>query len=474
MKFTKKIEDMKKVSIKIAGVFTLLVLVFTACDKWINTDININPDAPKDVTLHTLLPNVQANMAYNTIGGNDLCRVVGIWMQYIQGIARQSQSTADYYLREGDINNQWNTNYSTTMMNLKKIEAKATGTHPYYQGIAQILLANSLGVCTDVWNDIPYSQAFQGSANFTPVFDSQQSIYQEIQALLDAAIANFDIVGNYEAITGDMMYGGDIELWKKAAYAFKARYALHLSKVDANAYLNVLNALPSAFTSNGDDLQFNFGENPAEENPLWQFMNERGDISMHATFIDMLILRFDPRIAVYAFPDAAGGYSGNGFGQTSYDVSMPGPAVANPNSPVPFISYAECLFMQAEAQFMTGAGDAAVRTSVLAGVTASMEKHGVLNPAYMAAYDSVLQTMTGPVLFNEVMTQKYIALYYQAEPFNDWRRTGLPLLQPNPDGARQEIPRRYPYPTDEITYNPNTPNYGDLWNRVWWDPAPLH
>ncbi|MFH1160723.1 MAG: SusD/RagB family nutrient-binding outer membrane lipoprotein [bacterium] len=465
---------MKKVNIKIFGVFVLAALIFTACDKWIDTDININPDAPSDVPIGTILPAVQANMAYNTVGGNDICRVTGIWLQYIQGIARQSQSTAGYYLREGDVNNQWNTNYSTTMMDLKKIMEKATGTHPHYLAVAQILMANSLGICTDFWNDIPYTEAFQGVGNLQPKFDTQEQIYQTIQALLDEAIANLDITGNFEAVGGDMMYGGDLELWKKAAYAFKARYALHLVHRDANAYLNVLNALPSAFASNDDDLQFNFGVNPSEENPLWQFMNERGDISMHATFIDMLILRQDPRILVYAYPDAAGGYSGNGFGGTSDQVSMPGPAVADPNSPVPFISYAECLFMQAEAEFMTGAGDAAVRASILAGVTASMEKHGVLNPLYIAAYDSVLQTMTGPFLFNEVMTQKYIALYYQAEPFNDWRRTGLPYLVPNPDGARPEIPRRYPYPTDEISYNPNTPEYGDIWNRVWWDVAPVH
>lgn len=459
---------MKKISIRIIGVFVITALVFSACKKWIDTDININPDAPIDAPLGNILPVIQTDMAYNTIGGNDVCRVTGIWLQYMQGIARQSQSTADYNLREGDVNNLWNTNYAGAGMNLKLIMDKTTGSHPHYLGVAQILMANLLGVSTDLWNDIPYTEAFQGDANLTPAFNTQQEIYGIIQQLLTDAIANLQIVGNYEAVKGDMMYGGDLALWVKAAYALKARYALHLSKIQPQtAYAEALAALPNAFTSSDEDLRFVFGTADADANPLWQFMTERGDISMNSYFIDMLLLRQDPRITVYAYPDAAGGYSGNGPGETNADASAPGPAVSSKNSPVPFISNVECLFIKAECEFMTGAGDDAVRATLISGVEASMDYHGVLNPLYILAYDSVLQTMTGPVLFNEVMTQKYIALYYQAESYNDWRRTGLPLITPNVPSL--EIPRRYPYPTEEITYNPNTPKYGNIWNRVWWD-----
>jgi hypothetical protein len=91
----------------------------------------------------------------------------------------------------------------------------------------------------------------------------------------------------------------------------------------------------------------------------------------------------------------------------------------------------------------------------------------------MAAYDSVVQMYTGADLFKEIMTQKYIALFYQAEAFNDWRRTdnviGL-VPNPTPPVTRHEIPRRFLYPTDEVNYNPNTPgDVTNIWQRVWWD-----
>ncbi len=461
---------MKNINIRIIGVLVAAMLIFSGCKKWIDTDINVNPDAPADVPMNTILPAAQAGMAFVAIGGTDMCRVTSIWMQQLQGIVRQSQATAAYNLKEGDVNNQWNSTYSESMMNLKKIMEKAGTSHPHYLGVAQVLMANALGIATDVWNDIPYSEAFQGADNFTPKFDNQEQIYNTIQTLLTDAIANLTIEGNTEPVDGDLMYGGDLEKWVKAAWALKARYSLHLSKISpATAYANALAALPNGFTSNGDDLEFVFDASP-NANPLYQFMNERsGDITMHAYFINMLLQRFDPRLPVYATTDVNGGYSGNGPGEDNPDVSLPGDAVASETSPVPFISYAECMFIKAECEFATGAGDAAVRASLYAGVEASMDKHGVLNPIYMAAYDSVLQTMTGPVLMNEIMTQKYIALYYQAEIFSDWRRTGLPVITPNVQGL--EVPRRFPYPTEEITYNPNTPAYGSIWTRVWWDVA---
>jgi len=461
---------MKNINIRMIGVLVVAMLIFSGCKKWIDTDINVNPDAPADVPMSTILPAAQAGMAFVVIGGTDLCRINSIWLQQLQGIVRQSQATAAYNLKEGDVNSQWNSSYAEAMMNLKKVMEKAGTTHPHYLGVAQVLMANSLGVVSDMWNDIPYSEAFQGADNLTPKFDSQQEIYTTIQTLLTDAIANLNIDGNTEAVEGDMMYGGDLAMWTKAAYALKARYALHLSKVSpATAYADALAALANGFTSNDEDLAFtSFGGSNA--NPLYQFMTEReGDVTMHSYFIDMMLMRFDPRITVYATLDSGGGYSGNGPGGDNPYVSLPGPAVNAEDAPVPFVSFAECMFIKAECEFATGAGDAAVRASIYAGVEASMNKHGVLNPVYMAAYDSVLQTMTGPVLMNEIMTQKYIALFYQAEIFNDWRRTGLPVITPNMQGL--EIPRRYPYPTEEITYNPNTPPYGNIWNRVWWDVA---
>jgi hypothetical protein len=465
---------MKKINLKIVGIFVLSILILGSCKKWIDTGLNDNPDAPKDVPLSALLPSVELNMAYVTIGGNDIARITALWMEQVQGIARQSQAQSNYLLRDLDVNNQWNSDYTTTLINLNKMLEKATSS-PYYKGIAEVLTANSLGIITDVWGDMPYSEAFQGQANLTPAFDSQQQIYSTIMNLLNDAITNFG-ADDATVIDGDIIYDGDISLWMKAAYALKARYALHLSKINGqSAYTDALAAIPNAFTANSDDLQFNFFATQTASNPIWQFMDQRGDIVMHKFFIDMLLQRVDPRISAFAYPNSNGDYVGADFGQTNVDASLPGPAVADQAAPVYFITYAECLFIKTEAEFKTGVAEDQVKTDLVAAVTASMDKYGVLNPVYMQAYDSVVNNMTGDALYKEIMTQKYIALFFQAEVFNDWRRTDNAIgLVANPTTAAQRniIPRRFPYSADEKNYNPNTPSIADIWLRVWWDPAP--
>ncbi|MEI6889795.1 MAG: SusD/RagB family nutrient-binding outer membrane lipoprotein [Bacteroidales bacterium] len=467
---------MKNINIKLIGLVFLMALALGSCKKWINTDLNVNPDSPSDVPMSSILTGVEANMGYNTIGGNDLCRVTSIWMQYFQGIARQSQQTTNYYLLESDINNLWVTDYTNTMMNLQTIIGKASG-NPTYKGIAEVLLANTLGIATDVWGAIPYSAAFQGVANLTPAFDSQESIYATIYSLLDDAIVQLGTDGA-PTVNGDVMYGGEPLLWLQAAHSLKARYLLHKSKIDGTSWANALAALQGGIGSNDADLQFNFFDAANGQNPLYQFMNQRGDITMHKVFIDTLLnVRHDPRLPMFAgvSMDTARPYFGNGWNEVNGEASLPGAAVAAADAPVPFITFVETLFIQAECLYKTNASVGQVRAALIAAVTASMDKWGADYSVWMPIYTTYISFAAGEPLYKEIMTQKWIALYNQAESFVDWRRTDNVIgLQANPlaSAQRNEIPRHYPEAQSEVNYNPNTPSNIDLWSRVWWD-SPL-
>lgn len=468
---------MKNINIKLIGLVFLMALALGSCKKWIDTGLNTNPDAPTDVPMSSILTGVQANMAYNTIGGNDMVRVTSLWMQYFQGTARQSQGTTNYILRDGDVNNQWVTNYTNTMMNLKTIMNKAAASNnATYLGIAEVLMANSLGICTDVWGDIPYSAAFQGQTNLTPSFDNQQKVYESILALLDDAIVQLGSEGA-TAVDGDVMYGGEPALWLEAAHSLKARYILHLSKLDANAWANALAALQGGISSNDNDLEFQFFDASGNENPLYQFMTQRGDLTMHKVFVDTLwTKRQDPRTPMFATftGDTLAPYTGNGWDETADNVSLPGDAVAAASAVVPFVTYVETLFIKAECLYKTGAPVDQVRQALIDAVTASMQKWNADYAVWMGFYTMYINIAQGPPLLKEIMTQKWIALYNQAESYADWRRTDNIIgLQANPSQAavRNEIPRRFPYPTSEKNYNPNTPAVSDIWQRVWWDTA---
>jgi hypothetical protein len=474
---------MKNIRFKFIGVLLLVALVLGSCKKWIDTSMNANPDAPKDVPMASLVPAIEANMAYTLIGGNDYSRVTSQWMQYYMGVARQSQGESNYIWHDGDVDNVWNTAYSGIMENLVILTSKAkTAKDNMNLGIADVLMAESLGFVTDIWGDVPFSQAFQGLGQLNTPFDKQQDLYTKIFAMLDEAIASFQATPLVYEI-GDLIYpnaNGDPAAqgaaWLKAAYGLKARYQLHLCKTDASYWGKALTSIKAgALASNDDDMQFAFGANVGQQNPLFQFMDQRGDIAMDSAFVANLKLRFDPRIPVYATAgaDTSNPYQGAGWGSTGENASLPGTSVASPGSSVQFIDYTECLFIKAECEYKANAADPQVKTDLVNGVTASLNKWGVFSAAYIAAYSAVVDTMNAS-LYKEIMTQKYIALYNQAETFNDWRRTNnLIGLSPNPTSSAVQnvIPRRFPYSLGEKSYNTNTPMNVTMWDRVWWDVA---
>jgi hypothetical protein len=217
-------------------------------------------------------------------------------------------------------------------------------------------------------------------------------------------------------------------------------------------------------------MEFHYGTATiVENNPLAQFMWFYGEVRMGAFFIDLLNSRNDPRISVYATPDDNGEYTGSEPGSGNSLASAPGTAVAAPDAPSYFITYAELLFIKAEALYKTGQGEDPTKQALLEAVTASLEKNEVMDITWLSNYSEMVNTLSGEDLYEEIMIQKYIATFYQPETFHSWRRTGIPEIPVNPNGATTEIPRRFPYPSSEQLYNPNTPTGIEITDRVWWD-----
>lgn len=464
--------------IKYTGILILTILVLGSCNKWIDPDINIDPDNPAEVSLKTLLPAIEARLAFTTVGGNDVARTQAIWTQQLDGIARQSLAETNYQLRSSDINNLWNAAYAGTMMDIKQLIdlAEASGA-VHYRGAGKILMAVALLHTTDVWNDIPYDEAFQGDQNIRPTFNTQQEIYGTIKILLEEGIADLNATDESAFKLdegGDYFYDGDVDMWKKAAYSYLAKRALHLSKRNGNAaYEEAMGYLNDAIADASEDFQFNYGDATKNSNPLYQFMRDREDVRMGAFFVEMLKLRFDPRLPAFVEPIMVGGepmYVGSVPGSAADTASKPGPAIAAPDAPTYFATYMEMLFIMAECQHMTGAGDAAVRETLFMAMEESLNKYGVYSQEYVDEYMAQMAEVGGDALYKELMTQKYIALCYQSEVYNDFRRSNNVVEIPtNPNGFESEIPRRFPYSTDEITYNPNVPEGVTIMDRVWWD-----
>ncbi len=456
-----------KNSMKYIIPLLLVILATAGCKKELNNAAT-NPNQPSTVTPSVQLTWTEANLGY--VLGGDLSRFEGIFDQQltIGASARQFTGYGVYNFATSDFNYPWQNLYAG-LLNLKNLRNQSTAAgYNYYAGIADVLMAQSWGALTDVFGDIPYTQALQGAANLQPKVDKQIIVYDSIQGLLDSAIARLSATsgGNLVPSTDDLIYGGNIAQWTRLAYSLKARYYLHIRKVDGSAVAKAVAASANGLSANSDDAYVKYGSSSASASPWGQFtQNRSGELSFVAgstpafsTLAALLYSTGDPRASGYidSVNDEPTAFFGN------YFVN---------NGSVAVMTYAEQLFINAELDSLTGnAGQAA--TDYNNAVTASVNAFGSSSPNAAAYLAAVANETAATINLKKIMTQKWIALFLNPESFADWRRTGYPVLSPNP-GSTTGIPRRFYYPQQEITGNPNVATAAaaanQLTNRVWWD-----
>lgn len=426
----------------------MLILVgFSSCEQYFG-DVNVDPDSPSSVTPPVLLPAAQVRLAY--LAGGDASRYCSIFTQHVDGVTRQFSVIQNYGIQPTDVNAMWSQNiYSGILQDINQLQNIADG-NPHYLGISQVLEAYTIMLATDLFGDIPYTEALQGAGNLQPSFDSQESIYTNIQTLLDQSIANFATT-NEGVIPGedDLIYGGDISLWTKFAYSLKARAYLHLGLVDVSNYTKALTALTNGLSSSADDANLKFGTPTTANAPWFQYNNDRNDIAVGSNYVSLMnSLNDTVRVKI--------------LGAT---LTVPHP-IFTPDQAQPLLTYTEVKFIEAECRMQTEGATSGTHQAYLDGIENSFTDLGVSAdyPAYVAQV--AVDPGQAAISMNEIMTQKYIALHADLEVFNDWRRTGIPSLTPN-SGA--QIPVRLPYPNDEINYNQNCPSGVTLFDKLWWD-----
>ena len=430
----------------------------TACsDAWLE-DKKLDPNRPSEVSMEVLLPAAQAGCGM--LQGDVLPRLTSIFMQQMTGTDRQSLAHNRYaQIGEGDFNTPWNNSYAGALYDLQLImdiadESGATA----YSGVAKIMTAKALGILTDHFGDIPYTNAFNGAGNLKPSFDSQESIYTTIFTLLAEGKADLAAPSSISPGGDDLIHGGDLAAWMATADALIARNLNHLSKTDQYDGAAVIAACDDALTA-GAYATIGY-ESALNQNPWYQFtvIDRAGYISQYGTMYDMMTASSDPRIDYYRSAD-----------------SLELPAYGSATSALPIVTPFELYFIKAEAQMV--ANDAAgARASLEDAIESHMTWLGV-DATDIATYVAALPATTDLEL---IMNEKYVAMFTSTESWTDWRRTGYPSISAPAGANLSDIPRRMPYPEGEYLYNadnvpmPLTADPDDKFGvtttyRLWWD-----
>lgn len=465
----------------------VLAAMASACNDGL-TDINQNPNGPTEVSAEFLFPQgAVASVATARGAGFDMT-FTSLFAQHFAKIQYTEEDRYD--IRPESNDGWWQAFYAVALQDLHQAAKDARQRErPNLLAPALTMRSWTFGNMTDVWGDIPYSQANKGmepgatDEKVAPKYDRQQDIYNGILAELKSA-SDMVVAGGATYGSADPIYKGDVAQWKKFANSLRLRYAMRMSKVDpAKARTEIQAALQAGvFTSNADNALLVWPGDAINDNPLFENFKTRDDHRVSRTMVNMLQSLNDPRLAVYARPaENTKNFVGVPNGLTSPDAnalglentSRIGTFISAKNSASRLMDYAEVLFIQAEAAARGWiAGDAAALYRQ--AITASMQSFGISDAA-IAAY--LAQTSVQYSGLESIHRQQWIAFYGQGvEAWSLWRRTGVPNLQPGPAAFVNQVPRRLPYPVSEQTFNNANREAAiaaqggaEYTNRLWWD-----
>ena len=469
---------------KIKNIAIVIFLFLASCSKEKLNEIDTNPNIISDAPLNTLLPAAQMTVVQRVAAS--ISNLSGFAAEHTNftGI----NTATNLHISGGT---HWISGFQAIRY-FKDVRSKAEIQQRVgYAAIADIMTAYTLSVLTDVYGDIPYTDAGTDDI-IQPKFDKAEDLYIEMQKLLDAGIQKCDqaTTAASKPANDDLIFKGNMTLWKKTAWGLKARLSNRLSNVKPQeSAQQALAAIGNSFAPSEGFIITVYQSNPENANPTANnFMNAStiviadGIVTAMKSFLepteDVLA---DPRANIW-FTKIGGKVVTPPTSRATTDVTLNGTLYSKPlylqnrNSPLPLLTYTELKFIEAEAQLRLGdkqkaysAYDAAVRSAM--AQSAIFNTTVALTTAQINTYLARPKVLPGAdnLTLKDIITQKYIFLFiFQSqEGFNDVRRTGLITLN-DPDGTA----KRFPYPTDEMTRNANAPQASDF-NTVYTPAARL-
>jgi hypothetical protein len=485
------------------SVVLVAVVINTSCSKKFE-ELNTDPNRPKQITPGVMLGQLQYRIVSTSIQASR-----GFTHELMQVDAPRSSPGGTglhrYVVNPGA--GVWS-NFYNYLIDIEDIYAISTSLREdNYRAIALIYKTWAYSILTDLYGDVPFSQASRATEGiFQPAFDQQKDIYMQLLKNLDTANAIFN---STKALTfgGDMLYNANtvsgnnnpgIIKWKKFANSLKLRLLLRLSKrngeLNINEQITTILSNPSQyplFTSNADEAIFRFPGTFPYFNPYYNArqLEWRDGTYFTKFFLDKMNADEDPRRTVWVRQITVNGanvYRGIESGYpttTEYQVganSSYNDVMRTLPSLGVMMTYAEVEFIKAELALKGFATGKTAKQHYEAGVSASMNQWAVTMPAGYLTKPGVVydENATTEAQLERIMLQKYYAYFFV--DYQSWfekRRTGYPVL-PRGTGipAENKFPSRVPYPTYLQSLNPQNlaaaqaAMGGDNSdNKVWWD-----
>lgn len=503
---------------RIAIIACTLIVLQGACTGDFD-EINVSPVAVQQDRFNENLLFTRS-LVYGALRYTEFQRAQHLYANhYIQYYATSvDRFETDRYITRNDwLTAYWGAAYSDFGMQCQQV-INITSKNPEKvnkTAIARIWKVFIMHRITDLWGDVPYTEAFTGK--ITPVYDKQSEIYPAMLDELKAAVASFDPSKPLGFGAADVLYGSNINSWIRFANSLRLRLAMRISNaapVLAEQHVKEVLADGRLISSNSQSAVMRYGRDfgNADENiqPMG-IIRSFNEYRASKTLVDFLKNNNDPRLPIYIEP-VGQNYIGlqNGLNPEQLnninpnDFSKESLIISNLFAPSGLLIYPEVLFLQAEAA-LKGWGTGSVQGLYEQGIRASVAywvsvyqnlltripASEISSLPVIAVTDQQISTylQQPQIIFNQskaleqIITQKWLANINQGfEAYADFRRTGFPLLNaiPNLDGLSEtggtSVPLRLRYPAEEqalnrINYERAVAEQGAdvMTTPVWWD-----
>lgn len=514
---------------------------FSQCDTDNLHNLNINPQSVNQIDLNFLFTPALLSIASNGASGNNLAiefTNIGMFAYAIQHLAnaRENSDPGDKYTEGGTTNDAPFIIFQDQLKNLNEI-LKQTGPGGYDEGhkknmrnAACILRAYSFARLVDIYGNVPYQEASQGSAGlFFPKYDNGKFIYTDLLKELAEASSALSTVNPDEGFAkADFVYKGDLIKWKKFGYSLLLRLAMRASDADPGLAAQYVSKAVAGgvMTHNADNFVIPMALGPEKwvnQNGISRAFNpcDGSHISiLSKTLIDFMkgkdttsIADDDPRLMIIS-----GGFGNwtclsftlkegdplkqkgmpNGHDPASLDIyegkkvdinaeySKINVKLLQLDETYMIMNLAEVELLLAEAKLKNIGADGIPGTDKMhyeKGVKAAIQMMVMYDPSFEVSDEVVSKYLTvypygvAKPAIEMIADQLWISKFFNwFEVWSDWRRLDLPKLIPTNHPTSftgGKIPLRLKYPSFEKASNPNVFIGGlmpdSYLTRVWWD-----
>lgn len=468
--------------LKIFLIMIVLASGFTACDEAL--DINTNPLVATSADPNALLPYVivqYSNRHVTELG----TRTMDVPQHMNVCFNSPRQGNTSIFLT----GNTWNMYYTQVLGNLQLIEQDAVAagaSSNNIAAIAKIFTAKSYFELSCIWEDVPFSQAINGAEFPSPSFDSQESIFRGTVSMLDEAIALIDSSPDVVAdvATGDLIYGGDMDLWRRWANSLKLRILMMIRNKDTSVDSDIVATLSQPLIEdNSQAALVTYRDNTGEAN-AWQRLitnffggtaESSGVYSPARVPYELLRDSGDPRFGLLIVDPDSNGHAPIG----QFTFPAPGAFAHYSNNAIrnslPHIMFlpSEISFYRAELALKGVTSDNALE-QYQNGVRQILEFWGGDIPGATATLDQAViddfvTSLTDPSL-EDVYNQLYLESFLRPiVAWNTVRRTKFPVMDPVPGTSITTILKRFNYAPNEVAANINAPANPPTDQPMWFE-----